>query len=420
MSPKRILLVEDELLIAQDEKQLLEGLGYVVIGIASSGEEALRRVEEDTPDLVLMDIILKGDMDGIEVAETIRRQYDVPVVFVTAYAEGQFIERAKLTEPFGYVVKPIDPQSLSSNIEVALYKHSVDQRLRESETKFATVFQTAPNLIAITRVKDSRIVDVNDAFANTFGYRRDELLDQRTVELSLWESPEQRAKIASDIEEHGESHGHEIALRTKAGERRWMLSSGRSIEIGGELHFVTVASDITERKRMEDELEYLVAHDSLTGLYNRNVLEQRLNDEIHRATRYNHALSVFMLDIDHFKPINDTYGHRTGDTVLQNIAKVLESSIRKTDYAARYGGEEFVVILPETSLPKAEELAERLRIQVAGHPFPINDDKEVNITSSIGVATFPEHAQSWRDLLDAADSAMYAAKKAGRNQVMTP
>ncbi|MCP4040816.1 MAG: response regulator, partial [Gammaproteobacteria bacterium] len=128
MSPKRILLVEDESLIAQNEKLMLEELGYMVTGIASSGEKALRSLEEDTPDLVLMDIMLKGDMDGIEVADTIRKQHDVPVVFVTAYADEKFIQRAKLTEPFGYVVKPIDQQSLSSSIEVALYKHSTDQR----------------------------------------------------------------------------------------------------------------------------------------------------------------------------------------------------------------------------------------------------------------------------------------------------
>jgi diguanylate cyclase (GGDEF)-like protein len=168
---------------------------------------------------------------------------------------------------------------------------------------------------------------------------------------------------------------------------------------------------------MEDELKHMATHDPLTGLYNRNVLDQRLNDEIHRASRYNHAMSVFMLDIDHFKPINDTYGHGIGDTVLRNFSKVLESSIRNTDYAARYGGEEFVVILPETPLPKAEELAERLRNKVAEYPFPIEDDKDLNLTVSIGIATFPEHAQTGQELLEVADSAMYAAKKAGRNQV---
>ncbi len=126
------------------------------------------------------------------------------------------------------------------------------------------------------------------------------------------------------------------------------------------------------------------------------------------------------MDIDHFKRVNDTYGHSTGDTVLNSFAQILEKSSRITDYIARYGGEEFVAILPETSLSKAEELAERVRCQVAEHPIPLNDGKVLRLTISIGIAFFPEHGQSRHDLLEAADSAMYAAKNNGRNQVKTP
>ncbi|RDH84307.1 MAG: hypothetical protein DIZ78_12225 [endosymbiont of Escarpia spicata] len=176
-------------------------------------------------------------------------------------------------------------------------------------------------------------------------------------------------------------------------------------------------SGVIERKQAEAELEHLATHDALTGLYNRKVLEQRMTDETLRATRYDHVLSVCMIDIDHFKQINDIYGHQAGDSVLRSFAKVLESSIRKTDYAARYGGEEFIVTFPETPLTEAEELAERLRSQIADHYIPIEDDKELNVTASIGIATFPEHAQTWQDLIKAADKAMYAAKQSGRNCV---
>ncbi len=177
---------------------------------------------------------------------------------------------------------------------------------------------------------------------------------------------------------------------------------------------------ITERKQAEEKLEYLATHDSLTELYNRRELEQRITEEVDRATRYGHVLSACMLDIDHFKSINDTYGHQAGDNVLQDVAKVFKSTIRKTDYAVRYGGEEFFAILPETSFAKAKELAERLRSQIANHPFPIEENKELKLTVSIGIATFPEHAKSWQDLVEVADSTMYTAKKAGRNQVKTP
>ncbi len=176
---------------------------------------------------------------------------------------------------------------------------------------------------------------------------------------------------------------------------------------------------ITERERAKEKLEYLAIHDSLTGLYNRKEMEQRVAGEVQRAIRYGHVVSVFMLDVDHFKSVNDTYGHRIGDAVLRDISKIIEKSIRKTDHGARYGGEEFVVIFPETALSRAEELAERLRDQIASHLFHIAGDKTIKLTVSIGIANLPEHAESWQGLLEAADKALYAAKHAGRNQVKT-
>ncbi|MBA1443420.1 MAG: diguanylate cyclase [Chromatiales bacterium] len=170
----------------------------------------------------------------------------------------------------------------------------------------------------------------------------------------------------------------------------------------------------------QQELEHLATHDALTGLYNRKALENRIEEELHRAARYNRSLSVFLLDIDHFKSINDTYGHLSGDSVLQCLAKELEVSIRKTDYVARYGGEEFIVVLPETPLQEAMGLAERLRSSIAALSVPLDTDTKIKMTASIGVAAFPVHGQSWQDLLGAADVAMYAAKNAGRDQIKTP
>jgi len=172
-----------------------------------------------------------------------------------------------------------------------------------------------------------------------------------------------------------------------------------------------------ELKQAEAKLRHLATHDILTGLYNRKIFEQKITNEITRSARYNHPLSIFMLDIDHFKDVNDTYGHQVGDVVLRSFAKLSNLSIRKTDYIARYGGEEFIIILPETILSEAEELAERLRKIVAEYAIAIEDDKTINITVSIGVANFPEHAKTWQKLVNAADQAMYAAKDAGRNQV---
>ena len=267
----------------------------------------------------------------------------------------------------------------------------------------------------------------NDRWAQMLGYST---IKEFENNIGAWTNsihPDDRDAAWKSINDHLEglttSHNMEYRMLTKDGTYKWILDHAKIVQRdpnGCPLRMSGTHLDINERKQMENELKHLATHDALTGLYNRNVLDQRLNVEIHRASRYNHAMSIFMLDVDHFKPINDTYGHGIGDTVLCNFAKVLESSIRNTDYAARYGGEEFVVILPETPLPKAEELAERLRNQVAEYPFPIGDDKDLNLTVSIGIATFPENAQTGQELLEVADSAMYAAKEAGRNQVKTP
>jgi diguanylate cyclase (GGDEF)-like protein/PAS domain S-box-containing protein len=178
-----------------------------------------------------------------------------------------------------------------------------------------------------------------------------------------------------------------------------------------------ILSGAIERKQVEAELQYLATHDTLTGLNNRSVLEQQASDEVHRAERYDRALSLFLVDIDHFKQINDRFSHQVGDSVLSGFAKILEHSVRRTDHAARYGGEEFVILLPETTLAEAKELAERLRIRISEHPIALEDGEAINITISLGVATFPEHAASWQNLLKAADAAMYDAKSDGRNCV---
>ncbi len=208
----------------------------------------------------------------------------------------------------------------------------------------------------------------------------------------------------------------------ESGERRWLEISEASVfdDDGKVIAVEGLAKDITDQKQMEEMLKHMANHDPLTELYNRKMFEQLLTGEIERASRYKHSLSVFMLDIDHFKSVNDNYGHQTGDIVLINFANILKSSIRKTDYAARYGGEEFIIILPETTQDKAEELAERLRKQIEESSFLTEEDKKFKVTTSIGIATFPDHAQTPEELLKAADTAMYAAKKAGRNQVKSP
>jgi diguanylate cyclase (GGDEF)-like protein len=237
--------------------------------------------------------------------------------------------------------------------------------------------------------------------------------------------PDDLERITQEVTEYSasgvENFAHEYRIVSPAGEIFW-LDDRTAIErdSGGNItHYQGVVIDITERKQIEEKLKYLATHDSLTRLINRSSMEEQLKNELLRADRYKHALSIFLLDLDHFKSINDTYGHQVGDAVLQKISRVIEGLIRKIDYAGRYGGEEFIIILPETSIGKAELLAERMCKQIAENSIQIANDDKLNITASIGIASFPEHGKSCSEIVSAADSAMYAAKDAGRNCVRT-
>lgn len=184
---------------------------------------------------------------------------------------------------------------------------------------------------------------------------------------------------------------------------------------GGEVGYLTeVFNDMVARLREgRAALERLSVTDTLTGLFNRRHLTERLHEEIRRARRHDHRFSVLMADIDHFKEFNDSYGHQAGDQVLARLGEILREATREIDYAARYGGEEFLVLMPETELEGAVAVAERIRARLASEPIAGG-----RVTVSVGVAAFPAHGESPEGLIASADAALYAAKRAGRNRVV--
>ncbi|MES9972378.1 MAG: diguanylate cyclase [Candidatus Thiodiazotropha sp.] len=183
--------------------------------------------------------------------------------------------------------------------------------------------------------------------------------------------------------------------------------------------FFSMQASRVSRRIEEDEkiLEQLATQDSLTGLYTRRMFHEQLDSELARSKRFNHSMSLLLLDIDHFKQINDQYGHLAGDRVLQTISARLSKESRGIDYVCRYGGEELAIILPETGIKNAHKMAERMKRTISTLPFDLGDADSVSITISIGVATYPLHGDTETFLIAAADSALYDAKEQGRNRV---
>lgn len=181
MKKSKILIVEDEIIIAREIEEQLQQLGYQVIGIAATGEEVIDLVKERSPDLILMDIVIKGKMDGIETGEAIRKHFNIPIVYVTAHADENTINRAKFTQPSGFIVKPFSEKDLQSNIEIALYKHQ-ETALKKTEPWFisALKYKLEPSL-AIDR--NGKIIFANDAAISELGYSAEELKNAEFADI---------------------------------------------------------------------------------------------------------------------------------------------------------------------------------------------------------------------------------------------
>jgi len=210
------------------------------------------------------------------------------------------------------------------------------------------------------------------------------------------------------------------------------LHTGNSDVDDFNQHFDSVLKKLEEKLSQVDEsakslakanesLAQLVVKDGLTGLYNHSYIKERLLQELYRAERYKHSLSLLMIDLDDFKTLNDEYGHLTGDKALIDLAHLMGETIRPSDIPARYGGEEFLIILPETTSQSAISIAERIQEKVNSYAFEINSSKKetFQITVSIGLCTYPDFEGSAEDLIHLADSALYKAKKAGKNRIET-
>ena len=189
-------------------------------------------------------------------------------------------------------------------------------------------------------------------------------------------------------------------------------------QIGLLQEFADLIGFPMQKVRLQEGLQSLAFTDAMTGLANYRYLRAELEEEVKRAARYRHSLSLIMLDLDHFKRVNDHHGHPAGDLALRRFADVIRNSIRDADFPSRYGGEEFAILCVEAGADEAAAIANRIRAAVESTDFQLPNGKRVDLTTSAGVASFPADGATDEELLRAADKALYAAKRAGRNRVV--
>lgn len=314
----------------------------------------------------------------------------------------------------------------------------VSQRLNaenaDEREKLLKVFNTSPDGQMITHMDDGLIDDVNEGFLAMTGFSRAEVLGKSTLDIRLWNDPDDREKYRALLETSDASASAEFVFRRKDGASFVGGITGRVIGVFDRPHIISVLQDLTEKKRAESRIQDLIRQlemekavaeinaitDGLTGLANRRYFDESLRTEFFRLKRSGAPLSLIMLDIDHFKNFNDTYGHLAGDNCLKEIGGALKSNVRRVhDIVARYGGEEFSVIMPETESRGAATLAEQIRqsVESAGIPHAASDAANV-VTVSLGVITaYPSVLSKPEEIIAMADEALYAAKKNGRNRV---
>jgi diguanylate cyclase (GGDEF)-like protein/PAS domain S-box-containing protein len=260
MSTKKILIVEDEMVAAKTLELRLTRLGYTPVGIVPSGEQAVQAAGALAPDLVLMDINLSGAMDGVQAAEQIRAQFDLPVIFTTAHSDTETLERAKITEAFGYLVKPFEMRDLRNAIEMGLYKHTLERKLKESEARYRLVSELTSDFAYSVRVDapDQIVFEwMTDAFYQLTGYTQIEMNALGTFQplihpddLAIFFT--RRATLGA-----GKNYVGEYRILTKRGETRWLRDYARPVMDATTQRIMRVhgaAQDITEYKRVEAEI----------------------------------------------------------------------------------------------------------------------------------------------------------------------
>lgn len=428
---------------------------YFEVLTALNGEDALRIAAEEQPDIVLLDVMMPG-MDGFEVCRRLKadpKTFHIPVVMVTALDQQADRLVGLNAGADDFLTKPVQDVALFARVRcLSRLKQMTDElRIRHAAgAKVGAVMPTADDddesgsvLIITEEMFIDGLTDEVDGLPSgvTFTYKSDaraaldeiRVCEPDLVMVDLGLKDYDPLRLCSAIRSHENGRLLPLLALARESEMRQLV---RALDIGVNDYLMRPVDDQEmaarvrtqlRRKRyvehlrrsVSDSLEMAVV-DPLTGLYNRRYLGTELQRLFDVAVQRSTKISAMILDVDHFKSVNDTLGHDVGDLVLQAIADRMNQSVRGIDLACRFGGEEFVFVMPDTDQDQALSIAERLRAAIADMKVDVGQAEPIQISVSIGVATSLEDiaADSPQAMLKRADEALYAAKKSGRNRVL--
>ena len=456
----RILVVDDDAFSRTLYGDMLTEAGHQVVTCVG-GAEAIEKIHRGGFDAVVTDLVMP-DVSGLAVLEAAQGlPVPVDVVIVTGHATVRNAVTALKSGAFDYITKPVDPDELKVSVQRLLDQRSLLDENRELKS-YVNLFRRCQTL-ATSLDRDQIVRSSAEALLEEFGGVFGDFLPhatmsvpdpsvdddapppdtaaraqrhdlQRALTTALGGDPLAYSAVQTlDAKSGAESGtavktpiGPSIVVPVRAGSRNYgALFVARppdapafSLSELGKADFfgknVGIALENAEKYREAKKLAFV---DDLTELYNVRYLNFILDKEVKRARRYQQPLSVLFMDLDFFKGVNDRHGHLTGSRVLIEVAAVIRRCVRDTDVMVRYGGDEYTILLPSTDSVGAMIVAERIRVSIAECAFKSEDGTALNLTASIGVASFPEHAKEKRDILRMADAAMYHGKAKGRNVV---
>ncbi|MBF0190672.1 MAG: diguanylate cyclase [Magnetococcales bacterium] len=413
-----VLFVEDD----PDIHTLLDRVITRHVGTlitALDGEEGWQKFQARRPDIIVTDILMPT-LDGLAMTKRVRDQdAEIPIIVTTAHSDEEYFLRSIDLGIDRYVLKPTTPQTLLKALNHcarALWR----RREQESANRYVRfILDIQPNLLLVTN--NERLEYINRAFLKLLGFETLEeflasgthlgtrLLTREGQPLDPDRQPgEWIHTLLTLSQEHGIVH-----LRGADPQQTTSTPFAVTFNALPELNrYIFSFSDVTHLEKEKQQLEVQAFTDALTGTCNRARLQEVLNTELRRAQRYELPLSIVLCDIDHFKQVNDRFGHQIGDDVLRQVSSLMAANIRAEDILARWGGEEFMIVSPQNDVENMRQLAEKLRVILETTRFPVVQ----NITCSFGVAQRQDD-DTIRTLTERADKALYAAKSAGRNRV---